>query len=432
MSGLGLFGTLEMGKNSLAASRTAAEITGHNLANASNPAYARQRVRLESAATLPTTEGPQGMGARVAGFEQIRDKQLDKYLVSEKYLTGYYGSKLQTLHHAEARLGQIIDRQTVDPKSGSLESTGLAERVTDFFNTFQALSAAPTSNAERRLTVVSGEELADRIHRAHDRLSTLRSDVNNELKDTVAEVNKLLTSISKVSQKISSSETEDTGLANELRDQRQATFEELAKYVNFAYTESSNNKLGLTIAGQNFIVEDALSDKLQTVDISATDPNPIRAGMTYINSTNDSSELAITGGKIKGLIDARDETIYKLMKEVNDVAKEIISEVNTLHKTGFDLYGNNNNTLTFFTGTGAANIAVNATLTATPQRIQASAYANEPGDNTIAKQIAGLAQKSITNLNNVTFSESYANSVAQFGQTIASTETQLEAQESVE
>ena len=431
MSGLGLFGTLEMARNSLASSRTAAEVTGHNLANASNPAYARQRVRLVSAPSLPTTEGPQGTGANVAGFEQIRDKTLDKYLVSEKYLTGYYSSKLQTLNQAQARLGQILDRQTVDPKSGKIEQTGLAERLTDFFNTFQSLSSAPTSNTERRLAVVSGEELSDRIKRAHDRLNALRTDINSEITDSATEVNRLLQSISVVSQRIGASETTETGLANELRDTRQMWYEELAQYTDFNYTENSDGQMTLTVAGQEFIKEDTLVDQFQATTVT-DNPTAVQQGMTYIKPINKTGLLNVTGGKIKGLIDARDVTIYNIQDEINKVAANMITEVNALHITGFDLNGANDNTLKFFTGTGAADMGVNATLVANPQRIQASAYANEPGDNTVSRQIAGLAQKAVTNLNNLTFNQRYGNAVAQFGQSIANVESHLNAQEAVE
>ncbi|MDP7010422.1 MAG: flagellar hook-associated protein FlgK [Verrucomicrobiota bacterium] len=505
--GIGLFGTMEMARNSLAASRTSAEVTGHNLANAANPAYARQRIKVEPSPALPTTEGPQGTGANVAGFEQIRDYTLDKFLVNEKYLTSYYDSKLTTLMQAQARLGQILDRQTVDPKSGNGGQTGLAERITDFFNTFQSLSAAPTSNTERRLTVVSGQELADRFQRAHDRLSTLRADINSEVNNAITEVNRLLESISVVSQRIGATETEGTGMANELRDTRQSWYEELAKYTDFSTSENVEGKMTLTIAGHTLVDEDTLVEQLQATTI--TDPTTTQAGMTYVKMINKTGLLNVTGGKIRGLIDARDDTIYAIKNEVDTVAANLITEVNDLHATGYDLDGYmsvsakeasdiftrighgyktgdkvmfnsgapagavdgtpyyvkkiDDNTFTlhdtesnasvgagkinvtadttdltlksfrkFFTGTGAADIEVETTLIADPRRIQASAYANEPGDNTIAKQIAGLSQKAISTLTNLTFNERYNNAVAQFGQSVSNVETHLEAQEAVE
>ena len=48
---LGLFGTLNLATRSLATQQAGTEVAGHNLANVSNPAYARQRMRIETSVT---------------------------------------------------------------------------------------------------------------------------------------------------------------------------------------------------------------------------------------------------------------------------------------------------------------------------------------------------------------------------------------------
>lgn len=432
MSGLGLFGTMEMARNSLNTQRTAAEVIGHNLANASNPHFARQRVKIESAHTLPSPLGHQGMGAQVVAFEQIRDKTLDRYLVTEASTTGYYSSKLGSLQQAQVRLGQILERQSVDERTGDSEQTGLSERFTDFFNTLQSMSIAPTSSTERQLSVFSGQEMADRFNRAYDRLDSLRGDLNTEVTDSVAEVNRLLESISVISQRIGASEVSDTGLNNELRDQRQAYFEELAEYTNFTHTETAQGRMNINVAGIDFIVEDTLMDRFVAVPHPNPDSKPELAGMMYVKTQNKGSLLNVTGGKIRGLIDARDQTIYTLVKEVDNVAANVISEVNTLHKAGYNLAGGKDATLGFFTGTGAKDIKVHQTLVDDPYKIQASGFADAPGDNSVVLQMAQLATKSIANLKGLTFSESYNTGVAKFGQDISNVETQLQAQEAVQ
>ena len=81
--GLGIMGTMEMARNAMRTARAGAEVSGNNLANAANPAYARQRIKLSSSVTIPTEKGPQGSGAEVARLEQVRDRVLDKSIVSE-------------------------------------------------------------------------------------------------------------------------------------------------------------------------------------------------------------------------------------------------------------------------------------------------------------------------------------------------------------
>ena len=52
MGGLGILGTMEMARNAMQTARQGAEIAGNNLANASNPIYARQRVKIASAVAI--------------------------------------------------------------------------------------------------------------------------------------------------------------------------------------------------------------------------------------------------------------------------------------------------------------------------------------------------------------------------------------------
>ena len=86
-------GTMEMARNSMRVARAGAEVSGNNLANASNPVYSRQRIKIGSAVTIPTEKGPQGSGSEVGRLEQVRDKVLDKSLVSEKSVTKYFEAK---------------------------------------------------------------------------------------------------------------------------------------------------------------------------------------------------------------------------------------------------------------------------------------------------------------------------------------------------
>ena len=150
--GLGIMGTMEMARNSMRVARAGAEVSGNNLANASNPVYSRQRIKIGTAVTIPTEKGPQGSGSEVARLEQIRDKVLDKSMISEKSVTKYFEAKQLFLRRAEANLGQSIDNQTIDA-GGAYSSYGIAEGMTELFNSFQSLSVSPTSTAERQTVV---------------------------------------------------------------------------------------------------------------------------------------------------------------------------------------------------------------------------------------------------------------------------------------
>src|SRR5436190_13882297 len=102
---LGLFSTLNLGARSLQTQQTGVEITGQNLANVNNPAYARQRVNIETSFTINTAIGPFGTGAQVVSVQQLRDYLLDGQIRDETSLGGYWNSQQSALQNAQAQLG---------------------------------------------------------------------------------------------------------------------------------------------------------------------------------------------------------------------------------------------------------------------------------------------------------------------------------------
>ena len=109
---LGLIGTLELAKRSLDTNMRGIEVTGHNLANVSNKAYSRQQLRIETGATLPSSNGPVGTGATVSGVSQVRSKLLDTQILTETSVTGFLEGRQKALEFTEVNLGQQLDRQS--------------------------------------------------------------------------------------------------------------------------------------------------------------------------------------------------------------------------------------------------------------------------------------------------------------------------------
>src|SRR5439155_23041451 len=112
------------------------------------------------------------------------------------------------------------------------------------------------------------------------------------------------------------------------------------------------------------------------------------------------------------------------------LASTLIREVNATHATGYGLQGTSGEN--FFNGANASDIAVNPNLADDPSRIQASGTAGAVGDNTVALALAQLADQKQSGLANQTFLENYGQTVAQVGQSLNGTNTQLTNQQIVE
>ena len=91
---------LEIGKRGLMSHQKALQVTGHNISNAENKEYSRQRVVITAADPLydpslsrAKTAGQIGQGSTVSQIERVRDSFIDDRIVSEKNVMGYWNSK---------------------------------------------------------------------------------------------------------------------------------------------------------------------------------------------------------------------------------------------------------------------------------------------------------------------------------------------------
>ena len=163
-------------------------------------------------------------------------------------------------------------------------------------------------------------------------------------------------------------------------------------------------------------------DQLETYDSGGSQL------LVRVRST--STPLTLSGGAMQGLIDARDGELARLQTDLDALAANVIAEINSLHTGGYGLAGTTGET--FFNGTDAATIQVNAVLVSDPGRIQASDVSGDVGNNKIAVALAQLAEKKLSALNNQTLQQSYGQTIARMGQTLNATNVQLSNQQIVE
>src|SRR3954469_8747338 len=142
---LGLFGTLNLSARSLQVQQQGIEVAGHNLANVNNPAYARQRVAIQTSTAITTNAGLEGTGSDVARIQQVRDALLDNQLVNENSETGSLEAQQQSWQYAQADLGQQLDPGATGAEGAAAASVtggqhGIGDGIVQLFKSFQALS----------------------------------------------------------------------------------------------------------------------------------------------------------------------------------------------------------------------------------------------------------------------------------------------------
>lgn len=422
---MGLGAAMEIGKAGLKIYRVATEVISENIANVNTPGYSRQRVILESAP--PTTHNgfPLGTGVKISTVERYYDALLQKQLVSAGTNLGYDSKKLDVL-------------KQIEPIFNEVALDGLGASITNFFDSWQDLSTNPSGTAERQVVLSKAQIMTDQFRYIDRTLQDAIAAQEESIVPMVNDINRMVKDIAKWNNQIYTTELV-YGNANEMRDQRDYLIRQLSEQVGVKFTENSDGTTDVYMTDNSVgppAVDYYLVKGAQYGTLNAPGTPAVVTATDYLG--NNSSALDPTsatpfyasdtsGGALWATLKMRDVTINNYLGYVNELAKQLVTEVNTQHRAGFDLRNPQQTGVDFFVGTGtdAGSITLNLS---SPDQIAAADIAAAPGNNANALKLAQLANKSITftvgaSTFNGTFSMFYGSLVAQVGLDVQSAQT---------
>jgi flagellar hook-associated protein 1 FlgK len=420
---LGLFGTLNMASRSLQTQMTGVEVAGQNLANINTPGYSRQVVNITSSPELATSVGAEGTGADVAGIQQIVSTILNSQIQSQGSTSGYWNAQQTILQSAQSGLNEFLNGSgattSTSATAANTTDTGLSGQLTSLFNAFSSLAASPSLSSQQAV-IGAAQKLSTTFNQINGQLGAAKTAANSALSNDVTSANSLLVDIASLNKEIGTAQFAG-GTANDLLDQRQQDLENLSKLTTITTSTGTNGAVNVAVGGQTLVSGSTVSDTLQTYDPGN--------GSLLVQTATGGVNLTLTGGSMQGEIDARDGELKTMQNQIDSIATNLISAVNTIHNSGFNSTGGTGNS--FFTGTSAATIGVNAALVNNPALIQISSSATNTGDSSLALQMSQLASTTQAGLNNQTFSDYYGTTVAGLGTALANANTQVTNQTTV-
>jgi len=414
---------MNLAARSLQTQMTGVEVTGQNIANVNTPGYSRQRVNIAASPDLLTGIGPEGTGANAASIQQIVSNLLNSQIQSQAGTSGYWNSQSTALQSAQDALGEFLNgagaASGTTATSTNTTGSGLSTKLSDFFAAFSALASSP-SDSNKQAAISAANTLATSFNNINSQFGNVRTGLNQSLSDDVNSANKLLSEIADLNKQISSAEF-GGGNANNLRDEREHDLENLSQFTSLTTSTGTNGALNITVGGQTLVSGSTVSDTLQTYDAGG--------GQMLLRTTSGGVNLTLTGGSMQGTIDARDGELATMQSSVNSLAGALITQVNLIHGSGYTSTGGTGNT--FFTGTDAGTIGVNAALKNNASLLQISSSATLSGDTSLAAQISQLSTTAQASLGNQTFTGSYNSTVAGLGEAVSNADTQATNQAAV-
>jgi flagellar hook-associated protein 1 FlgK len=287
------------------------DTTGHNIANVNTPGYSRQRVELS--ANQPITFYNNGMkalgsGVNLSDIQRVRDYFLDRQL---------HGSLGDSSHHQTIATGAT----SMERIYGEPSDFGIGASLDRFFDSWSGLSGDPSNSGLRTEVRTAAVELTDRTRDAHDQIYAFRQQQQEAVQTTIDEINRLANEIDRLNSEIRHFESTSGGSANDLKDARDASIEELSKLVDTRVEVFSDGSYSVYAAGFSLVDGAGVRTFPSTYDqVSGTVQN---GGATF----------HVRSGKLAGLfhmLNSADDQLARL----NTFADTMKTEINALHASG--------------------------------------------------------------------------------------------------
>ena len=396
-----LTGSLSIGVNALLADQGALEATTNNIANANTAGYSREVANFSEA--TPQVEGNlvYGQGVNLQSITSVRDRLLELSM----------DQATQQQSGAQAQLSSLQQIQNLF----SSTTSGIGTDLSAFFNSLNQLSTDPASIPDRQSVLAAANNLASDLHSTSAQLTTVQSNLNLNVTQSVDQINQLTSQIAGLNTQVASLQKlgTDPGAIEDQRDQLETQLSQIAG-VSIAQTTDGDtitlgNGTALVVAGQSYALQ------------SSTNPSGNQQVLDYSGQNITST---IQGGQLGGVLQVRDQFLPTVTSALDDLAGGLATNFNTVHEQGFDLSGNPGQA--FFNDTSGAGAAANFSVAITdPSLIAASSDGSAGSNGNLAALQAVQAQalpsgQTPTNAySDLTFSVGNATSQAQAAQSAA-------------
>jgi flagellar hook-associated protein 1 len=392
-----IYGLLDVGRTALAAQQQAIAVTGNNIANVNTPGYSRQQINLEQSEAVSSNGSLIGRGVQAnRQIERIYDQFIESQLVNEKQNYGRWETQKDGLAKVELLF---------DETSGY----GINNALSNFWNSWQDLANNPTGQVERTTLVANSGFLSDTFNGMAEDLDKLQAESDTAVQNLVDEINPISEQIADLNIKIAS--IEGTGnTANQYRDKRDLLLKDLSEKIDINYFEDGNSFVHVMVGNGKPLVDNGNSWQLETQTNTTTGMQDVYWVDTAGNAQDITSE--IEGGNLKGQLEVRDNYIPGYLSRLDDLAGEIITQVNSLHTSGYGADGVSTG-YDFFSGTDARTISVSADIQGDSGLIAAAQAIDSVGDARNAAAIADL--QDAATMSGSSFQDYYASLVSDVG-----------------
>ncbi|MGZ5925083.1 MAG: flagellar hook-associated protein FlgK [Rhizomicrobium sp.] len=301
--------------SALKTSSAALGVTSNNVANVNTPGYARRVVNQQTLAA-----GGQLMGVDIGSIQRV----VDSFLQQENLSAGGAASQYDTAAGFFTQLNGLL--------GGPGDNQSLATGLTNLAAAFGVASQAPSSSSSSSAVLNSLQSLASDISNVSSTVSSLQSQVDGQVVNSISSTNALIKQIYTLNQQIKTA-TAIGDTSSALLDQRDNALSTLSQTMGIRVSQQSDGGLNVTTTdGINLISNTyavlSYAGGVQNGtygNIQIQDTNP-QSGQLIGQAT--ALDPHLSGGSLKGMIDMRDQTLGGLAQGLGNFAQNVAQAFN--------------------------------------------------------------------------------------------------------
>lgn len=305
-------------RSSLLAQSRALSVTSNNIGNVNTPGYTRVRpIFLPISATSAGV--PVGGGASVDSIQRVVDATLDLQLQRERQQLAYD-------EHIEQGLSGI------EGIFEELGGTGISASLSALFSSLGDLASDSANSTVRESVLQSAQTLIGLIHDADRRLAARAIDANNQLAQSVNEVNTIAANIAQLNEQIFRIGTGAAGdVASSLQDRRAGLLQDLAEHIDFMFFERPDGQISVFLGGGAILVDSETAAQLELQPGAAGNPVFFDVFHNLDGSVGGPITDTINGGAMGAAISLRDNQIQFYRDSLDEFAFTLARRINDEH-----------------------------------------------------------------------------------------------------
>ena len=312
---------LSIGSSGINVYQRALSTVSNNIANLNTEGYSRQTTEIRQNQPVEVGKGFVGTGAY---FDRVA-RQYDSFLES---------ALQQATSDLEAQGAAVEFTNRLLDVLGD-ENVGLTTALNRFFSSAKALSADPASPALRGIMLRESEALATRFNGLSGQLNDLQDQSLSAMEADIRSVNALAQQIAEVNrQMLKKSSSLDQ--PSELLDRRDQLLRDLSEYVQIR--TQFDRRGSVTVALSESTTKGLLISGTKSSEISATPSasNPQQLDLRLQGELSNESLTQIPSGSIAGFARFYEETLVNVTRSLDQLARVLVDEVNTIQTTGLN------------------------------------------------------------------------------------------------